>query len=475
MRSVFFILITIVFPIRAEDPKPLPPSQPSPVGLWLGTLKLGETELRVVFHIEDKMEKAVNFKGKLISLDQNRIEVPCETVTFNHKDRQIILDIPKVAAKFTGTMDETEKKITGEFTQADRVTPLVLEKIEKLPEAKRPQAPKPPFPYESQGVTFPNAGANIELAGTLTLPKGNGPFPAVVLVSGSGPQDRDETLFEHKPFLVIADHLTRAGIAVLRYDDRGFGKSGGKFAGSTSADFASDAFAAVTFLRTRKEIDSKNIGICGHSEGGMIGPMVAAEHPDEIAFLVLLAGPGILCGEILKQQNLDVLRNAKAGKEHQQLLSNFFDAALPLITSDRSKDDLQKALDELADGLVMKWKNEAEREPIRKHLAALTTAFGDPWMRYFLAFDPAVHLKMVKCPVFALNGEKDVQVRAKPNLAAISAALQSNERVTVKEFPGLNHLFQTCKTGAVMEYGSIEETFNIDVMKAVKDWIKGLK
>jgi len=467
IRSLLLLLAFASQGIAAE-----PKGLPSPVGYWLGTLKVGETELRLVFHIDSG--KPNEFTGKMISLDQNRAEVPCKTVTF--QDGKLEIDLPAVRAKYTGTLDDKAARFTGDFTQAGKTFPLMLDRIEKLPEAKRPQTPKSPFPYVSEDVKFPNAGAKIELAGTLTLPKGEGPFPAVVLVSGSGPQDRDETLFEHKPFLVLADHLTRAGVAVLRYDDRGIGKSGGKFAGATTADFATDAHAAVNFLRTRKEIDPKKIGICGHSEGGMIGPMVAAEHPEEVAFLVLLAGPGIHCGEILKQQNLDVLRNAKLGEEHRKLMSDFFDSAVPLIASDRTTEELKKAVGEVADKLVATWKDESERASIRKHFAALTAAFADPWMRYFLAFDPAIHLQKVKCPVLALNGDKDVQVPSKENLAAIAAALKAagNKRGTVKEYPGLNHLFQTCKTGEVIEYGSIEETLNPEVLKAVSEWIATL-
>jgi pimeloyl-ACP methyl ester carboxylesterase len=469
MRTVLALMLAFTAAGLAAEPA----TAPSPIGLWLGTLKVGEAELRIAFSIHAGGTN--EFVGTMTSLDQNRAEVPCRSVAFN--DTTLELDLPTIRAKYTGKLDGKAARFLGEFTQAGKTFPLVLDRIEKLPEAKRPQQPKPPFPYTSEDVAFRNAAAGIDLAGTLTIPKGQGPFPAVVLVSGSGPQDRDETIFDHKPFLVLADHLVRAGIAVLRYDDRGVGKSGGRFAGATSADFATDAFAAVQSLRARKDIDPKGVGICGHSEGGLIGPMVAAEHPAEVAFLVLLAGPGIPGGQILKEQNLDAMRNAKVGDAYRKCMSDFFDEAMPLVASDRNAADLKRSLEELAGNLVKDWKDESERDTMRRHGAGLAAAFAEPWMRYFLAYDPAGALKKVQCPVFALNGEKDVQVRAEENLAAIAAALKAagNDRVAVKEFPGLNHLFQTCKTGAATEYGSIEETISPVVLKEVAAWIASLR
>ena len=466
------IALLIAAPLgMAEEPKKAAP--PPVVGLWLGTLTAGPTKLRIAFEIGSHKDDG-KLAAKMISIDQLGTVVPCKDVTF--AEGTLTIAMPSIAAKFAGTLDETKDKITGEFTQGKAPLPLVLDRIEKLPEANRPQHPKPPYPYRVEDVTFENAGAKVELAGTLTLPKGDGPFTAVVLVTGSGPQDRDETIMEHKPFLVIADHLTRAGYAVLRYDDRGVGKSKGTFAGCTSADFATDAHAAVKFLLTRKEIDPRRVGICGHSEGGLIGPMIAADHPNDVAFLILLAGPGVTGGEILKTQNLDILREGKMAEKGVSAVAEFFDAALPLVAGDLRADELTKAVRTKADEALKKLDDEELRVPAKVRLDALTAAFAEPWMRYFLVYDPAPSLQKVKCPTLALNGAKDIQVRAKENLAAVAAAMKAggNAKLTSIELPGLNHLFQACTTGSVMEYARIEETINPAALKAMTEWLAAL-
>jgi len=396
--------------------------------------------------------------------------------TYSRTVLKIDIKIPSIDGTFAGTLDEEKKTIVGEFVQGGNKYPLTLDRVEKLPAPNRPQHPKSPYPYTVEEVKFENAAAKISLAGTLTLPKGDGPFAAVVLVTGSGPQDRDETIMEHKPFLVLADHLTRAGIAVLRYDDRGVAKSGGKFAGSTSADFATDAYAAVKFLQGRKEIDPKRIGICGHSEGGMIAPMVAAEHPNEVGFIVLLAGPGESGGTIIKTQNLDSARTNKATEGELKMLAGLFDEIIPLVASDRSTDTLKTDIRAKVQECAKQLADDSKRKELAANLEIMAEAFSDPWMRYFLAHDPATPLKKVKCPVLALNGAKDIQVRSKENLAGIAAALKAggNAKFTSREFPELNHLFQSCNTGAVAEYGKIEETFNPEALKAVSEWIAGL-
>jgi hypothetical protein len=315
--------------------------------------------------------------------------------------------------------------------------------------------PRPPFPYRAEDVSFANPVGGHKLAGTLTTPPGAGPVPAVVLVSGSGPQDRDESLMGHKPFLVLADHLTRRGVAVLRYDDRGVGKSGGRFDGATSADFATDAAAAVAFLRGRPGIDPKRVGICGHSEGGLIGPTVAAADRLTVGFLVLLAGPGLPGFEVIQTQARDILKaDGKSDKEVDALL----------------------ALNRLSLGALMKpWVNP------RPVLAAVAGGLanpsadrwrpkppGDPWVRHFLAYDPRPTLALVRCPVLALIGGKDLQVAAKPNLEAIKSACPWAD---CRELPGLNHLFQPATTGSPAEYGKIETTFDPAALDAISAWV----
>ena len=448
-------------PAWADDP----PKAKGPAGLWLGVLKVGPIDLRLAFDITDKDGK---LSAKWYSLDQTKDALPVRGAKV--EDGKLALDLG--VAKFSGTLAQGGDTLAGTFEQGGQAFPLKLERIEKLPEVKRPQTPKAPFPYPAEDVEVPNEAANIKLAGTLTLPKGDGPFPAVVLVTGSGPHDRDETLFEHKPFLVIADHLARHGIACLRCDDRGVGKSGGTFAGSTSADFATDAFAGVSFLKGRKRIDPKRVGVVGHSEGGVIAPLVASEHPADVAFIVLLAGPGVSGEKVLYQQALDFSKLADPNTTEAEV-KEFVEAVTPVL---REKTPTKEAAEKLTAALTKlaeTGKDVKKRAAAVKAMPAVAARLADPWMRWFVLHDPAPVLKKVTCPVLALNGEKDAQVKAKDNLAAIEEALTAggNKRFKCVELKGLNHLFQPCKTGLISEYGLIEETFAPDALTLMSEWI----
>jgi pimeloyl-ACP methyl ester carboxylesterase len=461
-------LLAFATSVPADDK----PKAASPVGIWSGTLKAGVIELKVAFDIsKDKDDK---LSAKFYSLDQTKEALPVKAVTF--ADGKLTVDLPDLKAKYDGTLNEKGDAISGEFVQAGMKMKLDLARVEKLPVANRPQTPKAPFPYPTEEVSFDNATAKITLAGTLTLPKGDGPFPAVVLVSGSGPQDRDETLFDHKPFLVLADHFARHGIACLRYDDRGTHKSKGKFVDATSADFATDAYAAVTYLKGRKEIDAKRVGLCGHSEGGIIAPLVATAHPKDVAFIILLAGPGVSGERILAEQMFDgsMLQDPKADeKEVKEVIA----AVLRVMRSGKTADDFRKELLAVLEEQVAKEKDEKTREAAKKALPAAVARLADPWMRWFVAHDPAPVLEKVTCPVLAVNGERDVQVKAKDNLGAIESALKKggNKQFKCVEFKGLNHLFQPSKTGQVSEYGNIEETMAPEVLKALTEWINERK
>lgn len=465
-------VLAVVLPVRADDKDK--PKEASPVGLWLGVLKVGVIDLRLVFQIDPEKDAKDKLTAKLFSIDQTPDAIPVKTTTF--ADGKLTLDLPDLKAKYEGKLDEKGDAVTGTFEQGGATFPLKLERIEKMPTMNRPQTPKAPFPYPTEDVTVENKEAKIDLAGTLTLPKGDGPFPAVVLVTGSGPQDRDETLFNHKPFLVIADHLAKNGIACLRCDDRGIGKSKGKFAGATSADFATDAYAGVQYLKGRKEIDPKRVGICGHSEGGMIAPMVAADHPDDVGFIILLAGPGVSGERILYQQALDFSRLLDP-KTDEKEIKEFTDAVMPIVREAKTTEEATEKLTEAMKKLVAKEKDEKKREAAEKAIPISVGRLADPWMRWFVAHDPAPVLEKVKCPVLAVNGEKDLQVKAKDNLEVIESALKKggNKQFKCVEFKGLNHLFQTCKTGLLSEYGQIEETVAPEVLKALAEWIKERK
>jgi hypothetical protein len=394
-------------------------------GQWLGTLDAGPLKLRLVLKVR---QAETGLAAALDSVDQGAKDLPIDSIRVDGE--AVRFEMKRLRAAFAGR--RTGDEITGEWTQGGATLPLVFRRVEQAPVLQRPQEPKRPFAYREMEAVFENKKAGIQLAGTLTLPRGQGPFPAVVLLSGSGPQDRDEAVFGHRPFLVWSDHLTRLGIAVLRYDDRGVGKSGGKFADATTADFADDAEAALEFLKRRSEIDPKRIGLVGHSEGGIIAPMVAARRAD-VAFLVLLAGSGVTGEQLLYRQG-ELLGRA-AGASRQQL-------------------DEQRRMQE--------------------------KTFAGPnqpaWLRFFLTYDPAPALRKVTCPVLAMNGELDRQVDPDQNLPAIEAALKAggNTGVRIVKLPKLNHLFQTVQTGALSEYAATEETLAPAALKTASDWIRSI-
>lgn len=412
---------------------------------------------------------------------QGAKDLPLDGVSVS--DKELKFSIKQAGAFWELKISDDGKSATGLLKQGGAELKTTMKRLAAgetvAKELKRPQEPKPPFPYEALEVTFENKSANATLAGTLTLPKGSGPFPCAVLVTGSGPQDRDEALLGHKPFLVLADHLTRHGIAVLRYDDRGVGKSTGKFHLATSNDFADDALAAVEFLKSRKEVDGKRIGIVGHSEGGVIAPICAARSKD-VAFIVLLAGTGISGADLLPIQLRLIAVATGTPAEEAERQSRESGAIFAMMVAGKSDAELKDAirvavLKQLAIDPETKDLPEAERAKRADQLVEEQAGeLLSPWFRRFLLLDPRENLRRVTCPVLALNGEKDLQVPPKPNLPEIEKALAEagNKDVTIRELPGLNHLFQTCKTGAPTEYPEIEETFAPLALEAVSNWIR---
>ena len=445
--------------------------QNSITGDWHGTLNVqNKVKLRLVFHIS---ESDGQLSATLDSPDQGGFGIPAGEVTFTHPG--LTIKMPNLMAEYVATANDGFTELTGTFTQQGMKMPLTMgRQVVEKEVLNRPQEPKPPFPYREEAVTFENARAGNTLAGTLTLPKGEGPFPVVVLVTGSGPQDRNEELLGHKPFLVLADHLTRQGIGVLRYDDRGVGGSMGDFASATSEDFAGDALAAVNFLKTRPEVKAGQIGIAGHSEGGMIAPMVAAQSKD-VGFIVLLAGPGVRGADLLLKQ-IEIISRSEGENEEsitKSLRNNrqIFDLILTEKDTALIREKLTELVTQQHEGLT-----EEERKKtgsLETSLAVIDQQMLTPWMLFFLRYDPAENLTQARCPVLALNGEKDLQVEPKSNLAGIRSALEKagNANFTVKELPGLNHLFQTCGTGAPSEYRTIEETFSPKALEEVSNWI----
>jgi hypothetical protein len=442
-------------------------------GFWSGTLKPTPLiQLRLSLEITTKEDG--QFAGELISLDQGSARIPL-TATVK-EGGEVDMQVSKVGGSFKGRFNEKGSELSGHWRQGGGDLPLTFKRQAKATELKRPQEPRKPYPYEEEQVEVPTPADDVKLAGTFTVPRDGGPHPAVVLVSGSGPQDRDEALMGHRPFLVLADHLTRNGIAVLRYDDRGIGKSTGDFGKATHSDFVEDALAAVDWLKARPEVDPQRIGIVGHSEGGIVAPLAAAKRPDDVAFIVMLAGVGVPMEQLLLRQGADMGRIMGQVDSEIEKQAKSQRKAFSLLRSDADQATLEKAIREVIEEQLSELKPE-EREAV-----GISDAFAEsqakvsvtPWFRQLIAYDPRPALLEVKCPVLAINGEKDIQVAAEENLAGIQAALAEggNADVTIKEFPGLNHLFQHCTTGSVSEYGEIEETFAPEALETVSEWIR---
>lgn len=441
-------------------------------GIWQGSLKVSGLELRIVFHI--KSDSTGQLTAAMDSPDQGAAGIPVSAVKVTGDS--IRLEVQVARGYYTGKLNKNAARMDGIWHQNGMNMALNLKKIEKLVKPKRPQEPQKPYPYKEEEVFYFNSQGGDTLAGTLTLPRQGGPFPAAILISGSGPQDRDEFLLGHKPFWILADYLTRRGIAVLRFDDRGVGKSTGKFGDATSKDFATDVEAGVVYLKGRMEIDPNKIGLIGHSEGGLIAPMVAAGNSD-IAFIVLMAGPGLPGADILRMQSRLILE--KNGVPESLIAKN--DESQTKIfriveeTEDRAKAQqlLVQAMRETASQFSPDEKKMLGISGSDKVLTLQARQLNSPWFRFFLKFDPRSALRKVKCPVLAINGEKDVQMPPVKNLEAIRAALAAggNTDFTAKELPGLNHLFQTAKTGLPDEYGKIEETISPKALKTIGDWI----
>jgi uncharacterized protein len=457
VAGLFFV------PPQAKLPAPGPvaiAAKPADVaGDWLGTLNINGANLRIVFHIKNAED---GLHATLDSPDQSARGLLISSVQV--KDGVVKLEAARINGRFEGALREDLSTITGTWTQGPGSWPLEVKRVKDisgLERRPRAQEPKKPYPYREEDVAYDNPAGGDRLAATLTIPGGKGPFPAVVLITGSGPQDRDETVFDHKPFLVLADYLTRRGIAVLRADDRGVGKSTGTFEGATTADFATDTEAGIAYLKTRPEVDAREIGLIGHSEGGIIAPMIAARNHD-VAFIVMMAGSGVPGDEILVAQ-VELLTEA-AGKSHEEAVKAGAEEGEILTLAKQNPDQatLEKALNEKLGG----------RLPDTRGLATLA-ALKSPWLRYFIAYDPATALRKVTCPVLALNGEKDLQVPPKQNLPAIRKALEAagNKNFETDEMPGLNHLFQTTKTGSPKEYGEIEETISPAALEKISGWI----
>ncbi len=443
-------------------------------GIWQGTLEAGGTKLRVIFKVTKSPDGT--FAATLDVPDQGATGVTVDAVTV--KDATVRFELKSLNAVYEGLINKEGTAITGNWTQGGTTASLTLNRGDKAPAAAlRPQEPKKPYPYDEEEVSYENKRDGVRLAGTLTLPRTKGPHPVVLLITGSGKQDRNEALLGHKPFLVLADYLTRRGIAVLRVDDRGVGGStgDGSFEKTTSENFAEDVLAGVAFLKTRKEINPKQIGLIGHSEGGIIAPLAAARSAD-VAFIVMMAGPGVTGEEGFPNQLSATAKASGASAEsiawNRRLLLQIFS----IIKEEKDNAAADKKIRELRAKMLAEMSEEQRKKygiP-ENAMEGVIKLMLTPWFRFYLTHDPRATLKKVRVPVLAITGERDLQVvPAGENLAAIEEALKAggNKDYTVVEVPKLNHLFQMSETGSPAEYGRIEETINPTVLKLIGDWV----
>ncbi len=439
------------------------------LGEWNGTLNVQGTKLPLVLKISESEGKLT---GTLDSPAQNAYGIQITRIMFSNDSLEFSVDVANISYK--GVLEE--HKFKGKFKQGMFTTDLNLQREkQEIKASKRPQEPKKPYPYNEEEVAFFNEEDQVHLAGTFTYPKGEGKFPAVILISGSGAQDRNSEILGHKPFLVIADYLTRKGVAVLRYDDRGTADSQGDFGGATSNDFANDASAAIEFLSSRPEVNLGKIGIIGHSEGGMIAPMLA-NNPN-VSFLVLIAPPVAPIDELMLLQQ-ELVGEVSGMSPSEISLNREINKSIYALIKSTDENEINAAMDKFLDKLVKEYPEIPKSAGISSEVykSVMKEAYLDPWMLYFIKFDPKENLIQTKIPFLALFGEKDVQVSAVQNATLLkNYALKNNRLNRVKTLKDLNHLMQTSTTGSPAEYAEIDETFAEKALQEIHAWMKDAK
>ncbi|MFY9820306.1 MAG: alpha/beta fold hydrolase [Thermoanaerobaculia bacterium] len=468
-RICLLLLLLIAAPglsRAAEAPDPI-----RAAGHWEGEINLPQDagQLQVMV---DLVREGGAWTGTIDIPMQGAKGLPLEDVAVQDGKVHFKIKGAPGAPTFDGTLAAAPApSIQGTFTQGGASLPFRLGR-DAVAKPVHFQEPKPPFPYGAEEVTYTDGA--VKLAGTLTLPPGDGPFPAVVMITGSGAEDRDETIFGHKPFLVLADYLSRHGIAVLRADDRGVGGSTGSVPDSTTADFAQDALAGVRFLKTHPKIARDRIGLVGHSEGGAVGPLAASQSSD-VAFVVMLAGTGVPGPDVLLLQSERMARAEGTPEEMIQKQSASIRKVVDAVRTETDPAAREAKLREAAREVAATMTPDELRAAggLDAEVDRDVRTFNSPWFRYFLTYDPRPALRQVKVPVLALDGELDLQVIPDQNLPEIEKALKEggNKDFTLKRLPGLNHLFQPAKTGSPAEYAKIETTMDPLVLDTVTRWI----
>jgi pimeloyl-ACP methyl ester carboxylesterase len=450
---------------------------------WSGILNAGGQKIELRLHLIQNADKNYTSNWDVPAQKAKGI-TSSKTIVENG---QLSIEVKMIGASYSGILNAAGDKIEGTWGQSGMNFPLNMEPLKEdaaVAIVMKPQTPKPPFTYTSEDFVYHGPNTNLDYGATITYPNDNKKHPLVILITGSSKQDRDETIFDHKPFAVIADYLTKKGFAVLRVDDRGAGKSTGDFSKSTSADFALDVEEHIRYAKSLKYIDTNKIGLLGHSEGGIIAPMVAARNKS-VAFIVLLAGPGIQIVDLMGIQNELVLKSVGVSQEAISAYIPLYKKLMKtIIATDKKEDAITKAKEIVKNWytstdkvLVKKSTNITDEADAEKFANAMAETFSTHWWKYFGAYDPQPVLQKVKCPVLAINGSADIQVPAVASIHGIEAALKKggNKQFTTKQFDGLNHLFQKCTKCTVAEYGELETTIEPEVLATIGDWLGALK
>lgn len=426
-------------------------------GDWYGSLNVQGTELPLVFHLQ-KNDSA--YSSTMDSPTQGGYNIKFDQTYYDNSILE--MEIEAAMVKYKGNYDKETQTIKGTFNQRGMSFPLNLNREKKITEINRPQEPKKPFPYNSEDISFYNDADKITLAGTLTTPKNKKDFPTVILITGSGPQNRNEEIMNHKPFLVMSDYLTRNGIAVLRYDDRGVGESEGDYSKANSKDLSRDTQAAIKYLKSRKEINNNKIGLIGHSEGGLIAPMIASSSKD-VSFLVLLAGPGLKGEELLLLQKKLTEQKSGINEIAVNKSQEIFKEAYDIISTYKGNDkELRNMLKEYFN---QKFNNAIREAQLNSLIQSLTS----PWKKYFIKYDPSPALEKIEVPLLALFGKNDLQVPAIENSKVFEEV--DNKNIEIVQLDNLNHLFQESKTGLPSEYSNIEQTISPRILDIISKWI----
>lgn len=442
ITSLFFFFLSLNLSAQIE-------------GTWNGNIEIPNNCLPLILHITNENNQ---LKASFDSPNQGAFGIEIPEVKFEEK--QLTFKFTAMTISYTGTLNN--QTITGKFTQGGQSFPLNLTKGTYV--QNRPQEPQPPFNYKVENVQFENKKAGIKLAGTLTTPNQKEKYPAVILVSGSGANDRNEELFNHKPFLVLADYLTKNGYAVLRYDKRGVAASEGDFSEATISDFTEDAEAALDFLRSQKNIDVSKMGILGHSEGGIVAQKIAAKNKN-IAFIISMAGPGIDTDQLMLIQKSTIEKQMGVPEITLKMNEKLFGSIYKILKKDISASEAENEIIELIG------KNPMYKFAPKEQTKQLSDLAHSAWFREFISYEPYENLGKINSKVLVINGDKDVQVTATENIEGWKKGLIHNKKASFKIYPNLNHLFQEAQTGMPNEYGKIETTIEPYVLEDMVNWL----